>query len=91
MTSDPQALDAKKSGTFLLGGETTIHRLGFGGMPITGKGIWGETADRDEAIRVLERLPGLGVELIDTANSYGPCNITLSVEVEALDAAGRAA
>jgi pyridoxine 4-dehydrogenase len=72
MTSDPQALDPKKSGTFLLGGETTIHRLGFGAMRITGKGIWGEPADRDEAIRVLERLPGLGVDFIDTANSYGP-------------------
>jgi aryl-alcohol dehydrogenase-like predicted oxidoreductase len=48
------------------------RRLGFGAMRITGKGIWGEPADRDEALRVLRRLPELGVDFIDTADSYGP-------------------
>jgi len=59
------------SGTFALG-DITINRLGFGAMRITGPGVWGPPADRDEAIRVLKRLPELGVNFIDTANSYGP-------------------
>jgi pyridoxine 4-dehydrogenase len=63
---------AAASGTFKIGGDTAVHRLGFGAMRITGKGIWGEPADRDEAIRVLQRLPDLGVNFIDTADSYGP-------------------
>src|SRR4051812_45927557 len=49
-----------------------VNRLGFGAMRITGKGVWGEPADRDEALRVLRRLPELGVDFIDTADSYGP-------------------
>ena len=64
-------LPARASGTFELG-ELTVHRLGFGAMRITGKGIWGPPNDRDEALRVLKRLPDLGVDLIDTADSYGP-------------------
>jgi aryl-alcohol dehydrogenase-like predicted oxidoreductase len=64
--------DAAKSGVFKIGGEIAVHRLGFGAMRITGKGIWGQPADHDEAIRTLKRLPELGVNFIDTANSYGP-------------------
>ena len=60
------------SGTFKIGGDLLVHRLGFGSMRITGEGIWGEPRDRAEAIRVLERLPELGVNFIDTADSYGP-------------------
>jgi len=63
---------ASQSGTFLLGGDLPVHRLGFGAMRITGKGVWGPPKDRDEALRVLRRAVGLGVTLIDTAESYGP-------------------
>jgi pyridoxine 4-dehydrogenase len=58
--------------TFKLGGEMKIHRLGYGAMRITGKGIWGEPADRENAKRVLRRAVELGVDFIDTADSYGP-------------------
>jgi pyridoxine 4-dehydrogenase len=64
--------NAAASGTFSLGGDLPIHRLGFGAMRITGDGIWGEPKDRDEAKRVLKRLPDLGVNFIDTADAYGP-------------------
>lgn len=60
------------SGTFDIGGNTTIHRLGFGAMRIVGPGIWGPPADHDEVIRTLKRLPDLGINFIDTADSYGP-------------------
>ena len=60
------------SGTFDLGGETTINRLGYGAMQITGEGIWGDPADPQECIRVLRRAVELGVTFIDTADSYGP-------------------
>jgi aryl-alcohol dehydrogenase-like predicted oxidoreductase len=63
---------AAASGTFSLGGDLPIHRLGYGAMQITGPGVWGEPADRNEAIRVLRRAVELGVTLIDTADSYGP-------------------
>ena len=66
------ALDARKSGSFKVGGDIEIHRLGFGAMRITGKGIWGPPADRDEALRTLKRVPELGIDFIDTADSYGP-------------------
>lgn len=65
-------LTAARSGTFRIGGELEVHRLGFGAMRITGKGIWGPPADKAEALRVLKRLPELGVNFIDTADSYGP-------------------
>ena len=65
-------LDARKSGTFKLGGDIEIHRLGFGAMRVTGSGIWGPPADRAEALRTLRRLPELGIDFVDTANSYGP-------------------
>lgn len=63
---------ATASGTFMLGGDIQINRMGFGAMRITGKGIWDEPEDRPEAIRVLKRLPELGVNFIDTADAYGP-------------------
>jgi len=58
--------------TFLLGGDLPVHRLGFGAMRITGKGIWGPPDDHDTAIAVLRRAAELGVDFIDTADSYGP-------------------
>ena len=67
-TSTPAA----KSGTFRIGDDLVVHRLGYGAMQITGKGIWGPPADRDECIRVLRRTLELGVDFIDTADSYGP-------------------
>jgi pyridoxine 4-dehydrogenase len=66
------AINATLSGTFRLGGELPVHRLGFGAMRITGKGIWGPPKDRREAIAVLRRAVELGITLIDTAESYGP-------------------
>ncbi|WP_020174037.1 aldo/keto reductase [Methyloferula stellata] len=64
--------NAAKSGTFKIAGETEVNRLGFGAMRLTGSGIWGEPLDRPEAIRTLKRLPELGINFIDTADSYGP-------------------
>ena len=63
---------AAQSGTFALGGDLSVHRLGFGAMRLTGKGIWGPPEDHDEAIRVLRRAIDLGINFIDTADSYGP-------------------
>ncbi len=60
------------SGTFEIGGDTRINRLGFGAMQLTGPGVWGDPRDPDEAIRVLKRAVELGVDFIDTADSYGP-------------------
>jgi pyridoxine 4-dehydrogenase len=60
------------SSTFKLGGELEIHRLGFGAMRLTGEGIWGEPKDREKAKQVLRRAVELGVDFIDTADSYGP-------------------
>jgi len=65
-------LPAAASGVFSLGGSMPVTRLGYGAMRITGPGIWGEPRDRNEAIRVLRRAVELGVDLIDTADSYGP-------------------
>src|SRR5512138_1287771 len=65
-------LTATRSGTFDIGGDLAVNRLGFGAMRITGKGVWGDPPDRAEALRVLRRLPELGVNFIDTADSYGP-------------------
>jgi pyridoxine 4-dehydrogenase len=62
---------AHKSGTFEIAGKS-VHRLGFGAMRLTGPGIWGEPADRAECVRVVRRAVELGVDLIDTADSYGP-------------------
>lgn len=63
---------AQASGTFTIGGDLTVNRLGFGAMRLTGKGVWGPPDDRDECIRVLRRAVELGVDFIDTADSYGP-------------------
>jgi len=64
--------DAAESGVFKIGGDLPVHRLGFGAMRITGPGVWGEPKDPAEARRVLRRAVELGVDLIDTADSYGP-------------------
>jgi aryl-alcohol dehydrogenase-like predicted oxidoreductase len=69
--------------TFEIGGELPVHRLGFGAMRITGQGIWGPPADRDEAIRVVRRAYELGITLIDTADSYGP-DVSEEIIAEAL-------
>jgi pyridoxine 4-dehydrogenase len=63
---------AASSGTFKVGGDISVNRLGFGTMRATGRGIWGPPADRAEVLRTLRRLPDLGVNFIDTADSYGP-------------------
>jgi pyridoxine 4-dehydrogenase len=63
---------AAQSGTFAIGGDLTVNRLGYGAMQLTGPGVWGEPADPDEAVRVLRRAVELGVNFIDTADSYGP-------------------
>jgi hypothetical protein len=68
---DPE-LDARKSGTFKIGDVVEVTRLGFGAMRITGKGIFGPPEDRDEAVATLKRVPELGINFIDTADSYGP-------------------
>ncbi len=63
---------AEQAGTLLLGGDLPVHRLGFGAMRIVGEGVWGPPRDRDEALAVLRRAVELGVNFIDTADSYGP-------------------
>jgi len=65
-------ITAAASGSFTIGGDLTVHRLGFGAMRLTGPGIWGEPRDREEAKRVLKRAIELEVNFIDTADSYGP-------------------
>jgi pyridoxine 4-dehydrogenase len=65
-------LDVRKSGSFKINNDIEIHRLGFGAMRITGARVWGLPLDIAEAIRTLKRLPGLGINFIDTADSYGP-------------------
>jgi pyridoxine 4-dehydrogenase len=65
-------VNAAESGRFRVGGAFDVNRLGFGAMRIVGSGIWGPSPDRAEALRTLRRLPDLGVDFIDTADSYGP-------------------
>ena len=65
-------INAAESGRFRIGGAFDVNRLGFGAMRIVGKGIWGPPADRDEALKTLRRLPDLGVDFIDTADSVWP-------------------
>ena len=74
---------AEQSGTYTLGKDLTIHRLGYGAMRITGDGIWGPPKDRDEAIRVLQATQDLGINFIDTADSYGP-NVSEELIAKAL-------
>ena len=68
----PSHLSASVSGTFLIGGDLPVHRLGYGTMRLVGEGAWGEPSDKAEARRVLRRAVDLGVTLIDTADAYGP-------------------
>jgi aryl-alcohol dehydrogenase-like predicted oxidoreductase len=63
---------ARESGTLAIGGDLPVHRLGFGAMQLVGRGAWGPPRDRDEALSVLRRAVELGVNFIDTADSYGP-------------------
>lgn len=65
-------VSAVPSGTFAIGSRIAVHRMGFGAMQITGTGVWGPPRDRAQALKVLRRLPELGVNFIDTADSYGP-------------------
>ena len=74
---------AQKSGQFLIGGDLRVTRLGFGAMRITGDGVWGEPANRAEAIRVLRKAVELGINFIDTADSYGP-GVSEEIIAEAL-------
>jgi aryl-alcohol dehydrogenase-like predicted oxidoreductase len=69
---DAVKVNAAAAGQFAVAGEITINRLGFGAMRITGPGIWGEPEDRSAALATLRALPGLGVNFVDTADSYGP-------------------
>ncbi len=69
MSSQPSAAAA---GSFKIGGDIEVHRLGFGAMRVTGKGVWGDPVDGKAARETLRRVPELGVDLIDTADSYGP-------------------
>src|SRR5213595_2093636 len=78
-----RSLSAASSGTIALGGELTVHRLGFGAMRITGDGIWGPPKDPAAAIAVLRRAVELGINFIDTADSYGP-NVSEELIAEAL-------
>ena len=72
-----------KAGEFLIGNDLLVTRLGFGTMRLTGKGIWGQPADRAEAVRVLRRAVELGINFIDTADSYGP-GVSEEIIAEAL-------
>jgi pyridoxine 4-dehydrogenase len=74
---------ARESGEFLIGGDLRVRRLGFGAMRITGDGVWGEPADRAQAVRVLGRAVELGINFIDTADSYGP-GVSEEIIAEAL-------
>ncbi|MFB7270921.1 aldo/keto reductase [Streptomyces sp. NPDC056244] len=72
MTSVSSDAPAREAGTFLLGDDLRVHRLGYGTMQLTGPGVWGDPADPEEAVRVLRRAVELGVTFIDTADAYGP-------------------
>jgi len=79
----PTEKPAAHSGEFRIGGDLRVHRLGFGAMRITGDGIWGEPKDRQECVRVLRRAVELGINFIDTADSYGPA-VSEEIIAEAL-------
>jgi pyridoxine 4-dehydrogenase len=78
-----QQVSAVRTGTVSLGGQLSVHRLGFGAMRLTGDGIWGPPKDRKQAVAVLRRAVELGVNFIDTADSYGP-NVSEELIAEAL-------
>ena len=69
---DTPVIDAALAGTFSIGGDLDVVRLGFGAMRVTGPGIWGPPKDREEVLRTLHHLPELGINFIDTADAYGP-------------------
>jgi pyridoxine 4-dehydrogenase len=81
--SKTQAISAAAAGTLTLDGDLTVHRMGYGAMRITGKGIWGPPADKASALATLRRAVELGVQFIDTADSYGP-NVSEELIAEAL-------
>src|SRR6201998_4576862 len=70
--SATSAISAAAAGTFAIGGDLTVHRMGYGAMRVTGKGVWGQPEDKPAALATLRRAVELGVNLIDTADSYGP-------------------
>ncbi len=72
MTAGTETLPAAQAGTITLGGDLTVNRMGYGAMRITGQGIWGPPADVDAALATLRRAVALGINFIDTADSYGP-------------------
>ena len=82
-TRNTTAAPAAAAGSVTIGGDLTVNRMGFGAMRLTGKGVWGPPADRTEAIRVLRRAVELGVNFIDTADSYGP-NVSEGLIADAL-------
>src|SRR2546429_5087999 len=81
--SNDTAQPARASGTIDVGGDVTVQRMGFGAMRITGPGMWGDPPDRDDAKAVLRRVVELGVNFIDTADSYGP-DVSETLIAEAL-------
>lgn len=83
MTGSGTTISASQAGSLTLGGDMTVHRLGYGAMRITGKGIWGQPEDRSGALATLRRAVELGVNFIDTADSYGP-NVSEELIAEAL-------
>lgn len=83
MPAETGILPAAQAGTFTLGGDLTVNRMAYGAMRITGKGIWGPPADRDGALATLRRAVELGVNFVDTADSYGP-NVSEELIAEAL-------
>lgn len=83
MPTETGVLPAAQAGTITLGGDLTVNRMGYGAMRLTGKGIWGPPADREAALAVLRRAVELGVNFIDTADSYGP-NVSEELIAEAL-------
>jgi aryl-alcohol dehydrogenase-like predicted oxidoreductase len=72
MTAETEPSPAAQAGTITLGGDLTVNRMGYGAMRITGQGIWGPPADVDAALATLRRAVELGINFIDTADSYGP-------------------
>jgi aryl-alcohol dehydrogenase-like predicted oxidoreductase len=82
-TSRETHLPAAAAGAITLGGDLTVNRMGYGAMRLTGRGIWGPPDDWAEAVRVLQRAVDLGVDFIDTANSYGP-HVSEEIIAEAL-------
>src|SRR5262245_29723202 len=81
--SQTQAISAAAAGTFTIGGDLTVNRLGYGAMRVTGPGIWGPPKDKAGSIATLRRTVELGVNFFDTADSYGP-NVSEELIAEAL-------